>query len=216
MIAGFCQGAILGSVLQGTRLAGQQYGGGPLDWLSWFSLFCGIAVVFGYALLGAAWLVWRTGGDLQRRMRGYARLLAIIMLGCIGGVSLWTPFLHHSFAHRWFTWPGIAITALAPIAVVLLAIGFFQSIRRLTSAKHDKTPFLCALGMFFVSFLGLGYSLYPMILPPHLTIWQAASPVSSQSFLLVGAVIMLPIILGYSAFAYYIFHGKVEPGAHYH
>ncbi|HET9146452.1 MAG TPA: cytochrome d ubiquinol oxidase subunit II [Acetobacteraceae bacterium] len=214
--AAFCQGAILGTLLQGTKITGQQFGGGPWEWVSWFSVFCGIAVVFGYAMLGAAWLVWRTSGELQKRMRLYARILAFVMLGFILGVSAWTPFLNHRFEVRWFTWPGILVSALAPVAVVLLAIGFFQSLRRLTDAKHDKTPFLCALGMFFVSFLGLGFSLYPMILPPGLTIWQAASPVYSQSFLLVGAVILLPMIVAYSGFAYYIFHGKVEPGAHYH
>lgn len=216
ILAGFCQGAILGTVLQGTKVTGQQFGGGPWEWLTWFSVFCGVAVVFGYALLGSSWLVWRTSGALQRRMRRHARILAFVMLGFILGVSAWTPFLSHSFEQRWFTWPGVLGAALAPVAVVLLALGFFQGLRRLTDAKHDKTPFLCALGMFFVSFLGLGFSLYPMILPPGLTVWAAASPVSSQEFLLVGAVIMIPIIIGYNVFAYYIFHGKVEPGAHYH
>ncbi|MCU4159187.1 cytochrome d ubiquinol oxidase subunit II [Acidiphilium sp. AL] len=216
VVAAFCQGVILGGVLQGTRIAHQQFAGGTFDWLSGFSIFTGIAVVLGYALLGATWLVWRTEGELQRRVRRHAKVLGIVMLALILVVSLWTPTLDPSFAHRWFSFPGIFITGLAPLAVIALGYAFFRTLARDTEAHHDKTPFLCALGMFFVSFLGLGYSLYPNIVPPTLTIWQAASPVSSQIFLLVGAVVMIPIIIGYNIFAYSIFHGKVEAGAHYH
>lgn len=216
IIAAFCQGAILGAVLQGTKIVGQQFAGGPFDWLSPFSIFTGLAVVFGYALLGAAWLVWRAEGGLQLRMRRQARRLAVIMLGSIIAVSAWTPLLHAAYATRWFAWPGLLATGLAPLAVVLLAIMFFRTLARADAAHHDKTPFLCALGLFFISFLGLGYSLYPQIVPPGLTIWQAASPVASQNFLLVGAVVMIPIILGYNGFAYYVFHGKVAADAHDH
>ncbi len=216
VVAAFCQGAILGTVLQGTRIAHQQFAGGAFHWFSGFSIFTGIAVVFGYALLGATWLVWRTGAELQSRVRRHARTLGIVMLALILVVSLWTPTLHPSFAHRWFGFPGIFVTGLAPLAVIALGFGFFRTLARDAEPRRDKTPFLCVLGMFFVSFLGLGYSLYPNIVPPSLTIWQAASPVSSQVFLLVGAVVMIPIIIGYNVFAYYVFHGKVEAGAHYH
>lgn len=216
ILAAFCQGAILGAVLQGTAIAGHQFAGGPFDWLSPFSIFTGLAVVVGYALLGAAWLVWRTEGGLQHRMRHHARRLGVLMLGCILAVSVWTPFLHATYAARWFEWPGLLATGLAPLAVLLLAISFFRTLARADAARHDKTPFLCALGLFLVSFLGLGFSLYPHIVPPGLTIWQAASPVGSQSFLLVGAVVMIPIIIAYNAFAYYVFHGKVTADAHHH
>lgn len=216
VIAGFCQGVILGAVLQGTPIARQQFAGGPFGWLSAFSIFTGVAVVFGYGLLGSTWLVWRTSGGLQARMRGYGKKLGIVMLALIVVVSIWTPLLHAAFAHRWFSFPGIFMTAIAPLAVAAFAFLFFTSLTRHEEAHHDKTPFLCALGMFLVSFLGLGYSLYPNILPPSLTIWQAASPPGSQEFLLVGTVVLIPIIIGYNVFAYRIFHGKVEPGAHYH
>lgn len=216
VVAAFCQGAILGALIQGTKIAHEQFAGGAMDWLSGFSIFCGIAVVLGYALLGSAWLVWRTEGELQGRMRNYAKTLGVVMVALIGIVSLWSPTLNIDFAHRWFAWPGILATGLAPILTIALAFGFFKSLQRKDTAHHDKTPFLCALGWFVVSFLGLGYSIYPQIVPPDLTIWQASSTVSSQEFLLVGSVVMIPIIVAYNAFAYYIFRGKIAAGAHYH
>jgi cytochrome d ubiquinol oxidase subunit II len=214
--ASFCQGAILGGVMQGTVIANRAYAGGVFTWLSPFTIFCGIAVVIGYALLGATWMIWRAGGALQQSMRAIARILGVAMLGLFGVVGLWSPFLNPEFYHRWFVYPGIFATAVAPAAVLILAWFFFNHLRRGHAEPSDKIPFFCALGWFAVSFGGLGYSIFPEILPPSLNIWQAASPTVSLQFLLPGVLVMIPVIIGYNIFAYYVFRGKIEPGAHYH
>jgi cytochrome d ubiquinol oxidase subunit II len=216
VIAAFCQGAILGALIQGTKVANDQFAGTPFDWLTPFTVFCGVAVIFGYALLGSSWLLWRTTGQLHANMRRHTAVLGAIMLVMLAIVSLWTPFLNPSFSHRWFAWPGILATGLAPALCIVLAVVFFRALQREGSTAHERIPFFCALGWFTLGFLGLGYSIFPMIVPPSLTIWDAASVHSSQVFLLVGAVVMIPLILGYNALSYYIFRGKVEPGAHYH
>ncbi len=216
VLAAFCQGAILGAIMEGTRIIDQHYSGSALSWYSPFAVFCGVAVVIGYALLGSTWIIWRADGPLQADMRKYAQGLGVAMLVLFGIVGLWSPFLNPNFYHRWFIYPGIWVTAVAPISVLILAFLFFTHLKREDVARHDKTPFFCALGWFIVSFGGLGYSIFPEILPPSLNIWQAASPVPSEQFLLVGLLVMIPVILGYNVFAYYVFRGKIEPGAHYH
>lgn len=216
LIAAFCQGAILGALMHGTSVAGDSFAGGPLAWVSPFSIFCGVAVVIGYALLGATWIIWRASGPLQENMRTYAKLLGIAMLALFGIVGLWSPLLNPAFFHRWFAWPGIFATALAPVSVLVLAYLFFSRLRWIDAAQHDKTPFLCALGWFVVSFAGLGYSIFPLIVPPAIDIWQASSPPASQSFLIIGVVVMIPIIIAYNIFAYYVFRGKIAAGEHYH
>jgi len=216
VIAAFCQGVILGALLRGITSTDGQFSGGIFDWLAPFPLFCGLAVVIGYSTLGAAWLYWRTGGALQARMRGHAKRLGLALIVLIGIVSLWSPFLDASFFHRWFAWPGILATGLAPIAIAVLAFVYFWDLTAQTPSQRHEIPFACTLGMFTVCFLGLGYSIFPLIVPPSITIWAASSPSSSQVFLIAGTVILIPVILAYNLFAYWIFRGKVEPGAHYH
>ncbi len=216
LVASFCQGAILGGLMHGTPIVNRAYGGGALDWLNPFTIFCGFAVVVGYALLGAAWMIWRAGGALQANMRVYAKYLGIAMLVIFGIVGLWSPLQNPAFYDRWFAWPGILATAVAPASVLVLAYFFFKHLNSTDHAAHDKTPFFCALGFFAISFGGLGYSIFPQIVPPSLNIWQAAAPAVSLQFLLPGIVILIPVILAYNIFAYYIFRGKIEPGAHYH
>jgi cytochrome d ubiquinol oxidase subunit II len=211
-VAALCQGMTLGGLLQGVKVADRAYAGGWFDWLTGFTVLCGIAVVVGYALLGACWLVWRTEGELQRRARRHARALGVATLALIVVVSLWTPMLDPVFATRWFGWPGILLTSPVPILLALLAWSFWAGLSR----RSDSQPFLSVLGWFVLCFAGLGVSMWPMIVPPSITIWQAAAPPESQAFLLVGTVVLLPLILGYTAYAYWVFRGKVKPGAHYH
>ena len=210
--AALCQGLTLGGLLQGIHVVNRQYAGGWFDWLTPFTILCGIAVVVGYAWLGACWLIWRTDVSLQRRARAQAAVLGIATLALIIAVSLWTPFLNPTFLHRWFGWPGIVLTSPVPILVALIAWGFAVGIQH----EHQLTPFLCALAIFGLSFAGLGISFYPLIVPPDITIWQAAAPRASQLFVLVGASVLIPIILVYSGFSYWVFRGKVQAGAHYH
>jgi cytochrome d ubiquinol oxidase subunit II len=211
-VAAFCQGLVLGGLLQGIRVVDRVYAGGWWDWLTPFTVLCGIAVVIGYAMLGACWLVWRTEGLLQQRCRQHARVLAVATLGFIVAVSLWTPLLNPLFTQRWFGWPGIALTS--PVPILVAAVGW--ALWRGLSRGHHFTPLLCAQAWFVLCFVGLGISLFPLIAPPSITIWDAAAPPSSQAFLLVGAAVLIPVILAYTGFAYWVFRGKVRPGMHYH
>ncbi len=212
LIAAICQGLALGGLVQGIHIANRAYAGGWWDWVTGFTILCGFAVAAGYALLGATWLIWRTDGALQARCRRHARALGVGVLSLIIVVSLWTPMLNPRFTARWFAWPEIALTSPVPILVALLAWMFWHGLSR----RHDATPFFAVLGWFVLCYVGLGISLFPYIVPPDLTIWQAAAPPASQGFLLVGAAVLVPIILAYTGYAYWVFRGKVRPGMHYH
>ncbi|BCK76587.1 cytochrome bd ubiquinol oxidase subunit II [Acetobacter aceti NRIC 0242] len=211
-IAAFCQGAILGGIIQGVSVTKGAFNGGPLDWLTPFSILCGLSVMCGYALLGACWLVWRTTGVLEASCRFWARRLAIgLFLGIIA-VSLWTPMLHEPYLVRWTDWPNIVFVAPVPLLVMLLGFLFVRGLQR----EHPVTPFLCALGWFFLCFTGLGISIFPYMVPPSLTLWDVSSPPSSQAFQLVGTAILLPIILTYTIYSYRVFRGKVTEADAYH
>ena len=212
IFAALCQGLSLGGLLQGIKVTGRTYSGGWWDWLTPFTVLCGVAVVIGYALLGATWLVWRTEGDLHGRCRVQARILGIATLVMIGAVSLWTPFLNETFKERWFGWPGIALTSPVPVLVALMAWRFWRGLRR----GDQLAPFLCSLGVFGLCFVGLAISIFPLMVPPSITIWQAAAPHESQAFLLVGASVLIPTILVYTGYAYWVFRGKVQRGVGYH
>ncbi|HUZ65980.1 MAG TPA: cytochrome d ubiquinol oxidase subunit II [Acetobacteraceae bacterium] len=210
--AALCQGLALGGLLQGIRVVDRRYAGGWWDWLTGFTVICGFAVVLGYALLGACWLIWRTEGSLQRRCRRYAGALGVALLAMIVVVSLWTPMLNKDYLNSWFAWPEIVLTSPVPILVAVVAWAFWRGLR----ARRDLVPLLCVQAWFVLCVAGLGISLFPYIVPPSITIWQAAAPPISQGFLLVGTVVLIPIILGYTGYAYWVFRGKVRPGMHYH
>jgi cytochrome d ubiquinol oxidase subunit II len=212
LVASFCQGLTLGTILQGIRFTNDSYSGGWWDWLTPFSVVCGIAVVAGYAMLGATYLIWKTEGALQRDMRAVARGLGLLVLAFIGIVSIWTPFLHAVYLNRWFTYPHVLYVSPVPILVVGLLVAYYWSLK----AHHHVTPFLCTLGLFFLCFTGLGISVWPTVVPPSIDIWQASNPPHSQLFLVVGMVFLVPTILAYSSYSYWVFRGKIDPSAHYH
>jgi cytochrome d ubiquinol oxidase subunit II len=213
LVAAVMQGIILGALIQGIKVEHHQYAGGWFDWLTSFSLFCGFAVAVGYALLGACWLVWRTEGELQKRARRYAKPLAIITIAMIVLVSLWTPELQRQYLRHWYVWPRLLYVAPVPVLVLALIVIFWRSIAN--PAVH-LTPLLCVLGWFFLCFSGLGISIWPWIVPPTINIWQASAPPSSQLFLLAGAVVLIPIVLAYTGYAYWVFRGKIGHETHYH
>ncbi|MFN3210634.1 MAG: cytochrome d ubiquinol oxidase subunit II [Roseovarius sp.] len=212
VVATLCQGIALGALVQGIDVEGRAYAGGWFDWLTPFSVLTGVALVVGYALLGATWLVMKTGGEIQARMRRNAWWLGAATLGMIGVVSLLTPFQEPVYFERWFTLPGGVYTMVVPVLMLGLTWAFFTGLAR----ERDLQPFLSALGFFVASFIGIGVSFYPMMVPPSLTIWQAAAPDESLAFTLVGAVILVPVILAYTAYAYWVFRGKVDPSEGYH
>ena len=212
IVAAFSQGVALGTLVQGIDIDGRAYAGGWFDWLTPFSLMTGVAVVVGYALLGATWLVMKTEGELHDIARRYAWISAVGTMVLIGVVSLWMPFMEDQFYLRWFTFPQIFYVAPVPILVALATFSLFQS---LATGKEIR-PFLSALAIFVLSFAGLGITFYPDIIPPHVTIWEAAAPESSLMFLLVGATVLIPLILAYTGYSYWVFRGKVREGEEYH
>jgi len=206
------QGIALGAILQGIHVEGRQYAGGWWDWLTPFSILTGLALAVGYALLGATWLVLKTEGELRDRAYRLSWFLLFAMLGAIGAVSIATPFLNIEYAERWFTWPNILLTAPVPIAVACVAALLLRSLIN----RQDTPPFFLSLALFALSYAGLGISMYPYIVPQSITIWQAASPENSQLFMLVGVAILIPLILAYTGWAYWVFRGKVKAGMGYH
>ena len=211
-VAALMQGIALGALLQGIRISGRSYAGGWWDWLSPFSILTGVALVIGYALLGATWLNLKMHGELQARARRIALLCGIATLVLIGVVSVWTPFVNPIYFQRWFAFPTAIFSVIVPLLVLGCAYGLWEGL------AHDKhlQPFLSALGLFGLSFVGLGISVYPYIVPGVLTIEAAAAPPSSLAFLLYGAAVLIPIILIYTGFAYWVFRGKVDPNEGYH
>ncbi len=212
MLATFAQGVALGALVQGIPVSDRHYAGGWWDWLTPFSLLTGIALVIGYALLGATWLIMKTSGELQERARRFAWITALGTLALIGVVSLWTPLMNAQFMARWFAWPAILYSAPVPLLVALAAFALFSGLAR----RREAQPFLAGIALFVLSYIGLGISFYPYIVPPSITIWSAAAPDTSLKFLLVGAVILIPLILAYTAWSYWVFRGKVDPSASYH
>lgn len=212
IVAALCQGIALGALVQGIQVTGRAYSGGWFDWLTPFSILTGIAVVVGYALLGATWIVLKTENDLQVQMRKWAWWLGATTLLLIGAISIATPLQNPVYFDRWFNLPGSLWTMVVPVMMLGLVWKFFTGL----NDQRDLQPFLCALGFFVVSFVGIGVSFYPMMVPPSLTIWDVAAPDSSLAFALVGAVILIPIILAYTAYAYWVFRGKMDPSEGYH
>jgi cytochrome d ubiquinol oxidase subunit II len=212
LIAAAMQGIMLGALVSGIEVEGRAYAGGPLDWLTPFSLLTGAALVVGYALLGATWLVMKTTGIIAEHARHWAWNAAVGTLVLVGVVSLWTPFVDAVYLDRWFAWPMAVFSVIVPGLVLLCARELFRGLAR----HHDHRPFLSALGIFVLCYVGIGISFYPFIVPPTLTIEEAAAPDDSLVFLLVGALILLPLILGYTAYAYWVFRGKVDPEEGYH
>jgi cytochrome bd ubiquinol oxidase subunit II len=211
-LAALAQGIALGAILQGVHVDGRHYAGGWWDWLTPFSILTGFALAAGYALLGATWLVLKTEGQLRDKAYRLSWYLLFAMLAAIGMVSLATPFLSIHYTERWFTWPNIVLTAPVPIAVAGVSALLLRSLIR----KDDSQPFFLSLGLFALSYAGLGISMYPYIVPQSITIWQAAAPENSQIFMLVGVAGLIPLILGYTGWAYWVFRGKVRAGTGYH
>jgi cytochrome d ubiquinol oxidase subunit II len=211
-LAALAQGIALGAILQGVHVEARHYAGGWWDWLTPFSILTGISLVIGYALLGATWLVLKTEGALRDRAYHLCWYLLFAMLAAIGAVSIATPFLHIQYAQRWFTWPNVVLTAPVPIAVALVTVLLLRALAN----RQDSQPFYLTLALFALSYAGLGISMYPYIVPQSITIWQAAAPQSSQIFLLVGVAVLIPLILAYTGWAYWVFRGKVHAGSGYH
>lgn len=211
-MAALCQGISLGALVQGIKVTERHYSGGWWDWLTPFSITTGVAVVVGYALLGACWVMMKTDGAVHQRMRDLAKPLAIATLAFIAAVSVWTPFQNYTYFERWFAMPGFLYTLPIPVLLLFTVYMLFTGIAR----GRDVIPFFAAEGLFVISFIGIGISFYPYIVPPSLLITDAAAPDSSLKFALVGTSVLIPLILAYTAYAYWVFRGKLDPENGYH
>ena len=212
VVAAAMQGIALGTVLQGVSVKEGAYAGGWFDWLTPFTLLTGAGVIVAYLLLGAGWLILKTEGHLRDDAYRMARPLLFAVLVAIVAVSLATPFLHGEYWRRWFTWPTVALAAPVPLLVGLVALALVRAL----AARRDRWPFILTLALFALCFAGLGISMFPWIVPGALTIHDAAAPEKSQRFLMTGVVLMIPVILAYTGYAYWVFRGKVDPQAGYH
>ena len=211
-IATLFQGIALGAYINGFRVENGRFAGGAFDWLTPFSLFTGAGLLAAFSLLGSTWLIMKTTGELQRRAYRITRTLVWVVLGTIVAISIWTPLLHERIAERWFSWPNILWFAPVPLLVLLASWGLLRAVAK----ERHYQPFLFTLGLVFLGYSGLGISVWPSIIPPDIDIWEAAGPAQSQGFALVGALLIIPFVLMYTAFSYYVFRGKIQPGEGYH
>lgn len=213
ILAAFAQGVILGALVEGMPLHDGRYLGGAFAWFSPFSMLTGIAVMFGYALLGSGWLILKTEGDLQRVARGLTRPLVMVVVAFMGLVSAWLPFLDSRIMARWFESGNFWWLAPVPLLALANAFALWRAAMR---RDRDAAPFVLTLTFFALGFAGLVLGIWPNIVPPSLSIWEAASPPSSQGFLLAGMVVLVPTILGYTYWSYSVFRGKISADEGYH
>jgi cytochrome d ubiquinol oxidase subunit II len=211
-LASFSQGVILGGLIQGVAVRDGAFSGGSFDWATPFAFLCGLSLIAGYALLGATWLAMKTEGPVAQRARGQAKVLLLAVLVCMAAVSLWTPLSQPRIADRWFTLPNFYFLWPVPVVTALTAYLAWRWIE----IGREVPPFLATMALFLLGFLGLVISNFPYLVPPSLTVWDTAAVPASQIFMLLGTLLLLPIILGYVAFIYWLFRGKVREGESYH
>ncbi|HET7192986.1 MAG TPA: cytochrome d ubiquinol oxidase subunit II [Pseudolabrys sp.] len=211
-LAAFAQGIILGGLIQGIQMRDGAFSGGSFDWATPFAFLCGLSLIAGYGLLGATWLAMKTEGPVALRARGQAKILLIAVLAFMTAVSLWTPFAEPRVAARWFSLPNFYF--LWPVPGVTAVTAYFTW--RWIGTGREVPPFLATIVLFLLGFLGLVISNFPYLVPPSLTVWDAAAAPASQIFMLLGTLLLLPIIFGYIGFIYWLFRGKVREGESYH
>ncbi len=211
-VAALCQGIALGALVQGIAITDRAYSGGWWDWLTPFSITTGLALVVGYSLLGATWLNLKTTGNLQKLALKIAKAAGIITFVAVGIVSLWMLFIENQYLERWLSKPNIYFLMIVPTLVLVIGLNLFLSLKR----QKELSPFLWSISLFVLSYIGILISFYPYMVPPSINIWQAAAPDKSLKFLLVGSVVLLPIIIAYTSYSYWVFRGKVKPNEDYH
>jgi len=211
-IATFAQGVMLGAFIQGFEVDGRHFTGSAFDFLTPFSLLTGVALLFGYGLLGAGWLVLKTEGEIQAAARRHGKVCLLGVLTAIAIVSAWTPIMSEDVALRWFSWPNIAFLSPVPIATGVAALAVWRAL----NGRSEAGAFIGAIVLFTLAYVGMAISLWPMIVPYHYTLWQAASSERTQAFLLIGTLFLLPVIFAYTGWSYWVFRGKVRADIGYH
>ncbi|MFN4240853.1 MAG: cytochrome d ubiquinol oxidase subunit II [Erythrobacter cryptus] len=211
LIAALAQGMTLGALLQGIEVEGRAYAGSWWDWLTPYTLLTGLGTVAGYALLGSTWLIWKLDGAEQAHARRLATFWGAATIVLMGAVSLYNITLNPEYAARWLSAPEIYWVAPVPILTAITALSLLHAIR----TERNSKPFWLGIALFFLGMSGLGVTIWPYAVPEALTIWDAAAPPRSQAFMLVGVALTMPLIIGYTAWAYWVFRGKVaDEGYH--
>jgi cytochrome d ubiquinol oxidase subunit II len=211
LLATFCQGVILGAFIRGIPIANEAFSGGSADFASAFAGICGLGLIAGYTLLGATWLIFKSTGTTAAHGRAAARFALPAMLAFIAIVSIWTPIAYPEIARRWFSWPNIGYLWPVPLVTAIVAYAIWRSI----PGSVEWRPFLLSIALFLLAYLGLGISLWPYAVPYAATLWQAASSPPTLIFVGIGTAVILPIVLGYFAFAHWVFRGKITAGSGY-
>ncbi len=216
-VATAAQGFVLGGLVQGIQTDGETFTGHPLDWFTPFSIMCAFGLVIGYALLGTCWLMLKTEGPVSERARRHALPLLAGMIVFIGAVSVWTPLQEPHIFERWFSLPNLLLLAPVPLLTAAVAYWCYHAIR----TGRDLAPFVATILLFMLAYIGLAISKFPFIVPPAqpgggLNLWDTSAAPESQLFMLIGVLLLLPIILGYTVLSYWAFRGKVRPGEGYH
>lgn len=204
-VAALAQGMTLGALLQGIEVEGRAYAGSWFDWLTPYTLLTGLGTVAGYALLGSTWLIWKLDGEEQAHARKLAIRWGAATIVLMGAVSLYNILLNAEYAERWLSTPTIYYLAPVPILTAIVALSMLHAILKSRNSK----PFWLGIALFFLGMSGLGVTIWPYAVPESVTIWEAAAPEKSQAFMLVGVALTMPLIIAYTAWAYWVFRGKV-------
>lgn len=207
----FIQGTVLANFVEGFELSLTPFLISDNNLISLFSIFVSISLVCGYCLLGSTRLIYKTEGALQDKMFKFAKISAFLVIGAIGIVSLWTPFINPMIFTRWFGHENWLLLMVLPYVAT---ITFFVLIYALAK-REEHLPFLSSVALFIYSYIGFLICLYPYIVPFKVTFIEAAAPSGSLHFMLIGAVIMLPILILYTGYSYQVFRGKVKNVFHY-
>ena len=208
--ATFFQGVVLGCFVQGFTFDESAMIINVNGWLTPFTLLTGVALIMGYGLLGSTWMIMKSQGRLQSKMIHYSKGLLVLVSIFLLFVSIWTPLHSNEIFERWYSYPNFIYLSPLPL---LAGIAVFLAWKNL-SEQHEKKPFIYSIVIFLCSYVGIGVSVYPYLIPHQVTLWEAAAPNTTLKFILIGVVIMLPVLLGYTAYAYYLFRGKTNDNYH--
>lgn len=206
LVATFMQGVVLGTFVHGITVEGRAFAGGPLDWLDAFSVMVGVALVAGYALLGATWTIMKTDGETQVWARRCAKYVMVYVALFMGLVSLSMPLMNSDIRQLWFSLPNFLFLQPMPILSLLFFVMLWRDLR----SEREFRPFFLTLGIFLMNYIGIGVSTWPWLVPFQVTLWDAAAAPESQSLLLLGTLFLLPCILAYTGYCFWVFRGKAS------
>ncbi|WP_235561798.1 MULTISPECIES: cytochrome d ubiquinol oxidase subunit II [unclassified Brevundimonas] len=221
ILTALAQGLILGGFIQGVTVADNRFAGGPFDWLTPYTLLVAAGIVVGYALLGGTWLMMKTSDNLHGDAKRWTLISAAGVAVLLAAVSVATLFVHPRIADRWGfdASAGLAVdwATLAPLlAIPVLGLAGLAVVFAMARKGSHRWPFVGAMVVFLSGYLGLAASFMPSIVPYDIDFRQAAAPDNALALMLVGTAAILPLILGYTGWVYWVFRGKMDADAGYH